>query len=373
MGKELHVLMLEDNPLDAELMERELKRGGLMFRSLRVETKDTFVKEITDFAPDIIFADYRLPSFDGLSALSIAHEKNPDIPVIFVTGALGEEMAVEVMKKGATDYVLKDRMERLAPAVERALREVKERTERKLAQEKLAKLVESLKMTNEELEQFARITSHDLQEPLRMVTNYLSLLESQYKNRLDHEACEYIDFALHGARKMQSLIDYLVQYSRISTRGKPFEMTDCRVVFDSAISEISTLIRENGAIITQDTLPVVFGDGSQLGRIFSNLVSNAIKFRREEAPHIHIGVERKETEWVLSVKDNGIGFDMEHTIYLFKMFQRLHGAKYPGAGMGLAICKKIVERHGGRIWAESEPGKGSTFFFTLPIIGDGRT
>lgn len=231
----------------------------------------------------------------------------------------------------------------------------------------LAQLLEELKRSNAELEQFAYVASHDLQEPLRMVASYVQLLERRYKGRLDPDADEFIAFAVDGAKRMQDMINSLLQLSRVTTRGKPFEPVDCNTILDQVRFDMRITIEESCAIISHDPLPTVYADASQLDRVFQNLIGNAIKFRDEAHPRIHIGVERKENEWIFSVKDNGIGFELKQSNRLFMMFQRLqNGAKYPGTGMGLAICKKIIERHGGRIWAESEIGKGSIFYFTLP-------
>ncbi len=232
----------------------------------------------------------------------------------------------------------------------------------------MAKLLEELKSSNAELEQFARITSHDLQEPLNIVTSNLQSFERQYKGGLNPDASGIIDIVSYGARRMQSMIDFIIQYSRINTRGGIFEMSDCNGIINSALSDLKGAIDESGAMITYDPMPVVFCDPPQLVRTFANLLGNSIKFKGTEPPRIHIRVEKRETEWVFSVKDNGIGFDKGQATHLFELFRRLHGEKYPGTGMGLAMCKKIVERHGGRIWAESVPWMGTTFYFTIPAI-----
>lgn len=243
-------------------------------------------------------------------------------------------------------------------------------TERKLSEAKLSLLLEELKRSNTELEQFAYIASHDLQEPLRMVGSYVQLIERRYKGRLDPEADDFIAFAVDGAKRMQNMINDLLQYSRVTTRGKPFERTDCNALLESSLVNLKVAIEESNAVITHDPLPTIMADASQIDRVFQNLIGNAIKFRGENPPRIRISVEKKGTDWVFSVKDNGIGFDMQQADRLFRMFQRLQsGGKYPGTGMGLAICKKIIERHGGKIWAMSEIGKGSTFNFTISIKG----
>uniref|UniRef100_UPI0040274D7D sensor histidine kinase n=1 Tax=Candidatus Avalokitesvara rifleensis TaxID=3367620 RepID=UPI0040274D7D len=240
-------------------------------------------------------------------------------------------------------------------------------TEHKLAEGKLSRTVTDLERSNAELQQFAYVASHDLQEPLRMVASYTQLLARRYKGNLDADADEFIAFAVDGANRMQTLINDLLQYSRVGTRGKPFELTNTKTVLDQTVSNLDVAIKESGAVITHDTLPTVMADATQLTQVFQNLISNAIKFRSKETPRVHVSAKEKENEWVFSVRDNGIGIDPQYFDRIFVIFQRLHGkTEYPGTGIGLAVSKRIVERHEGRIWVESKEGKGSTFYFTIP-------
>jgi PAS domain S-box-containing protein len=240
-------------------------------------------------------------------------------------------------------------------------------TERKLAEESLKRVLADLSRSNKELEQFAYVASHDLQEPLRMVSSYTQLLAQKYEARLDDKAKKYINYAVDGAIRMQRLINDLLTYSRISTKGKPSEPIDSHSVLGEALRNLAVTIEENHAVITNDDLPMVSADDSQLMLVFQNIIANAIKFRQEEIPRIHISIKEQGGDWVFSVKDNGIGIDSKYSERLFIIFQRLHTKEeYPGTGIGLAVCKRIVERHGGRIWFESELGKGTTFFFTIP-------
>ncbi|KCZ71307.1 PAS domain S-box [Candidatus Methanoperedens nitroreducens] len=242
-------------------------------------------------------------------------------------------------------------------------------TERKRAEEELARRTAELARSNAELEQFAYVVSHDLQEPLRMVSSFTLLLEKRYRGKLDRSADEFITYIVDGATRMQRMIEDLLAYSRVGTRGKPFETINCEAIFDQAMANLKVAIEQSGAVVTHDPLPVIMADITQMVGLFQNLVSNAIKFRREEQepPRIHISAKMGENEWVFLVQDNGIGIAPESFGHLFQLFQRLHPDEYPGTGIGLATCKRIVERHGGRIWVESEEGKGSTFYFTIQV------
>ena len=239
-------------------------------------------------------------------------------------------------------------------------------TERKAMENEIKQTMEKLQQSNAELEQFAYVASHDLQEPLRMVASYVQLLERRYKGKLDPEADEFIAYAVDGANRMRGLIDDLLTYSRVSRLGKPFEPTDLESTLDIVLMNLQASIAENDAVVTHDKLPVVMADGGQLVQLFQNLIGNAIKFHGKDPPRVHVSAQVKENEYLFSVRDNGIGIAPEYFDRLFKIFQRLHTREeYPGSGIGLAVCKRIVERHGGRIWIESQVGKGSTIYFTL--------
>jgi PAS domain S-box-containing protein len=240
-------------------------------------------------------------------------------------------------------------------------------TERRRAEEALRRAVADLKRSNEELQQFAYVASHDLQEPLRAVASFTQLLSERYKGKLDKDADEFIAFAVGGANRMQTLINDLLSYSRLETRGKPPEPTDSHDALGQALANLGTAIRESVALVTNDELPKVLADEGQLVQLFQNLVGNAIKFHGKEPPRVHVSAALQGREWLFSVRDNGIGIAQEYQERIFSIFQRLHSREeYPGTGIGLALCKRIVERHGGTIRVESEPGSGSTFFFTLP-------
>ena len=239
-------------------------------------------------------------------------------------------------------------------------------TERKRAAEALAQKAEELARSNADLEQFAYVASHDLKEPLRAVSGCVQLLQRRCEGKLDDRAVQYIAHAIDGTLRMETLIDGLLAFSRISTRGAKFETVECAKVLETALQNLQTAIQESGAVVTLDPLPAVNGDGTQLVSLFQNLIGNALKFRDSAPPRIHVGARRNGMYWHFSVCDNGIGIDPQYFDRIFGVFQRLHTRKeFPGTGVGLAICKKIVERHGGQIWVESVPGEGTTFHFSL--------
>jgi PAS domain S-box-containing protein len=521
MPKSLNILIVEDSEDDTFLLLRELKRGGYELVSERVETPESMKAALERGGWDLIISDYVLPRFSGLAALSILKESGQDLPFIIVSGNIGEDIAVGAMKAGAHDYIIKGNLTRLAPAVERELREagmrrekrhaeealrrsheelerkveertaelsvafellknneekfrsvaqtasdaiissdsrgniifwnsgaetifgymaeevtgkpfafivperfkeyhqkgmdravskgalttsgkslettgvrkdgsefplelsvarwetkegvffttiIRDTTERKEAEKERERLIEELERSNVELEQFAYIASHDLQEPLRMVSSYVQLISNRYKDKLDKDADDFIAFIVNGTTQMQTLLKDLLALSRVGARNEPLELTDLNSVLDKAVINLKRVIDKNHAEIKYENLPAVYADEMQMIQIFQNLIGNAAKFRSDKPPLIHISAERKENVWVLLVSDNGIGIDPKYFDRIFLIFKRLHTReKYPGTGIGLAICKKIVERHGGRIWVESEPGKGSTFKFTIPI------
>ena len=239
---------------------------------------------------------------------------------------------------------------------------------RKNSDEHLVKTVKELKRSNDELQQFAYVSSHDLQEPLRMVSSYTQLLAVRYKGRLDSDADEFIAFAVDGCNRMQGLIQDLLAYSRAGSNGKALSETSGEDALQAALTNLRAAMEQSGAVVTHDSLPVIKTDETQLTQIFQNLVGNAIKYRRAESPQVHISASKNGgNEWIFSVRDNGLGIDPQYFDRIFVLFQRLHGRdEFEGTGIGLAICKKLLERLGGRIWVESQPEKGSTFYFALP-------
>jgi len=246
---------------------------------------------------------------------------------------------------------------------------IRDVTERKIIDERLRATAADLARSNAELEQFAYVASHDLQEPLRMVASYTQLLARRYQGKLDEDADEFIGFAVDGARRMQELINDLLTYSRVGTRALQLETVDSNQLVDQVVGDLAAAVHDSNANVIRDDLPIVPGDPTQLRQLFQNLIANGIKFHRpDEAPRVHVSATREHGTWTFSVSDNGIGIEPQYQQRIFALFQRLHTrADYPGTGIGLAICKKIVERHGGQISVESQPGHGTTFRFTLPV------
>jgi PAS domain S-box-containing protein len=524
----LRILYLEDNKKDVELAQAKLEEEGYICHLTHVETQADFVAALDKGGFDVILADYKLPSFDGLSALAIAREKTPELPFIFLSGAMGEEVAIETLRNGATDYVLKERLSRLVPAIRRAMEEAEEHRERKRSEKALEKLsrqnelilnsasegiigldlhgnhtfvnsaaaqmlgyrardligkhsheiwhhskgdgspypeaecpiysvcnygiirrvknevfwkkdgtsfpvaytctpilengkllgavvtftvvtkrkreeeevrryrqllrelveeqadklrrgsgaerelrllTDAIAHSSTDLQQFVYAASHDLQEPLRGIAGFVKLLKKRYKGKLDAKADELFDLTTDGVKRMQEMIKDLLEYSKVGMKGINLKPVDFSLALNKAVLNLKTAIEESGAIVTHDELPTVMADASQINRLFQNLMGNAIKFPGKEALRVHISAERKDNEWVFSVRDNGIGIEPKAIERIFDVYQRVYAREeYPGASIGLAICKRIVERHGGRIWVESEPGQGSKFFFALPAL-----
>ena len=367
---QLRVLHVEDNMLDAELVAQTLRRSGFSASIVVVQSEKEFERQLHAHHPDVVLADYNLPQWKGMEALDVLRRELMDIPLILVSGALGDVTAVGCIKRGATDYVLKDGLARLPEAIRRALQEKRLLRLRRDAEDDLAKKVEELARSNAELEQFAYVASHDLQEPLRMVASYTQLLAERYRGRLDDDADKFIGYAIEGALRMQTLVRDLLAFSRVGRAGDTRESVDCNAVWEDVLQSLNSAIQESGAAVTRGALPIVWANRTQLAQILQNLIGNAIKFRGQETPAIHVEAEQAGQQWLFSVIDNGIGIAPDQVENIFVIFQRLHTrAEYPGNGIGLAICKRIVEHWGGKIWVEPHPGPGSIFKFTLPLRG----
>lgn len=356
--------------------EEVLGKSAMIF----VPDVDSHGQNLTTLSRDIVAAPERYVSNinenickDGRRVwvcwtnTAILDEHNHVVEILAVGNDISAQKQIEDVLREARDELRCAVEERTAAllAINRTLQE--EIGERVATEKALAHKAEELVRSNRDLEQFAYAASHDLQEPLRNVSGCMQLLRNRYGEGLAPEADQLMKYAEDSTERMKNLINGLLKYSRVRTRGSPFELRDCEQVLRDTLSDLRQAIEESGARVTHDPLPTVRVDGSQLTQVFQNLVGNAIKFHSSEPPRIHISAKRDAEEWIFSIKDNGIGIAPEHTDKIFAVFKRLHGdSAYPGTGIGLAITKKIVERHGGRIWAESQPHVGSTFYFTLP-------
>jgi signal transduction histidine kinase len=349
----LRVLFVEDNAADVDLILNELRKSFDLTSDV-VQGPEEFRQRVKTMDPDVVLADYNLGQWRGTEALTIV---------------LGDVVAVDCIKSGITDYVLKDSLGRLPVAVRAALQDKKLRQERRQAVEELGHKVEELSRSNRDLEQFAYVASHHLQEPLRVVTANTNLLARRYRGRLDEQADEYIDHALDGVRRMHGLIQDLLAFSRYAWQEATLRSTDCNEVVAQAMKNLPAVILESGATVKYEGLPKLMANSSQLKQVFQALIGNAIRFRSSAAPVVEISAERQGVEWMLSVADNGIGISSEQAEDIFVIFHRLHApTAYPGNGIGLSICKKIIERHGGSIAAAPRAGGGTIFKFTLPAL-----
>jgi PAS domain S-box-containing protein len=379
-GRPVGYLGINHDMTELKRMEENLRESDKIYHLL--------VNEIADHA--IIFLDRqgRIALWNK-GAEKISGYKEEEIvgeshAVFYSADDLSEGIPEKALKEAARDgklhfsgwRVRKDKTRFWAEVVLTALRDengnlqgfikiTRDYSEQKKAAEEILKRTEELKRSNAELEQFAYVASHDLQEPLRMVTSYVQLLAQRYQGQLDKDAHDFIEYAVDGTSRMKTLIYSLLEYSRIN-RVKEFEYIDMRDIMQEALDDLSVSIKESNARVTFESMPVIYGDKVLVGQLFQNLIGNALKFCGDRAPEIYINGERSGEEYLFVVRDNGIGIQKEYYEKIFVIFKRLHTKdQYPGTGIGLAICKKIVERHEGRIWVESEPGKGSSFYFTI--------
>ncbi|MBI4862405.1 MAG: response regulator [Candidatus Riflebacteria bacterium] len=355
------ILVVDDDEIDREILEKRLSLHS--FEVVEAVDGPEALGLVASRPFDLVLLDIMMPGMSGLEVLAeIRKTHTPlDLPVIVLIAGGEATDIVAALELGASDYIVKP------PEFAVALARIRTQISAKRAEEWRLRARDELARSNRELEQFAYVASHDLQEPLRMVISYLQLLERRYAGQLDSSARDFIGFAVDGAARMQQLIRDLLEFSRVGTRQQPPVATDSGQLLDAALANLAVTVREKEAVVTRDRLPTIRVDPLQITQLFQNLIGNAIKFQKAGKPEVHVGVTERAREFEFAVRDNGIGIDPSHFDRVFAIFQRLHTrAEYPGTGMGLSICKKIVERHGGRIWVESEPGVGSCFRFTLP-------
>ena len=373
----IKVLLVEDDEDDYVLIRDLLSEVREQhFKLDWVATFEEALQIIEQQHHDVYLVDYRLGERNGLELLNLI-DRQYSVPVIILSGQGDRELDIAALRSGAADYLDKTYLHssllehyiRASIERNRALNEL-QKSEQKYRElfERETLLREELSRSNTELQEFAYIASHDLQEPLRAVSGYIKLLQTEYISQLDSTAHEYVNLAVDGTRRMRGLIEDLLAYSRVGTSEQVFSEVDSQKVVQEVISNLPTLIEESGADIIYQDLPCITADRTQIVQLFQNLLINAIKFRRPDtAPRIVIQAESNDdNHWLFSVTDNGIGIKTEYFDRIFKIFKRLHTHReFAGTGVGLALCRKIVERHGGKIWVESRLGEGSTFFFTM--------
>ena len=396
----VNILLVDDKAENLVALEAVLEAPGIDL--IKAQSGKEALRACLEHDFAAILLDVKMPDMDGFetAAMIRERERSCDVPIIFLTALKSEEHLFRGYYMGAVDYLYKPivpevlrskvavfvdvaRKNRLlkkhAEALEQKNAELqKQMIERAKADEAVRRLnaelerrvderTKELSRSNDELRQFAYVASHDLQEPLRTVASYAQLLAKRYRGKLDEDADEFIRYMVEGVTRMHNLLNDMLAYSRVTeTKDKPLLPANTETVLQSAMLNLEASINETQAGITQSKLPTVMCDEIQLTQVFQNLIGNAIKYRSEEPPRVHISAEREKDEWIFSVADNGIGIDPQYGERIFGIFKRLHGRELPGTGMGLAICKRIIERHGGRIWVESQVGKGSTFRFALP-------
>ena len=374
----IKVLLVEDDE-DDYILIRDLL-NDVPEQQFQLDWVATFPEAVTTIQHqhhDVYLVDYRLGERDGLELLELI-DREDSSPVIILSGQGDRELDIAALRSGAADYLDKTYLRSsllehyIRSSIERnkALKALQE-SEQKYKElfERETQLRKELSRSNTELEDFAYIASHDLQEPLRAISGYTKLLRAEYLPELDSTAQEYMNFVINGTKRMQGLIEDLLTYSRVNTYEQVFSTVDCNSVVQEAITNLQTSIEESGAEIIYQNLPCLTADRSQLVQLFQNLLSNGIKFRHWDiAPKIIIQAKflSDTRQWLFSIEDNGIGIKPEYYDRIFKIFKRLHTQReFLGTGVGLALCRKIVERHDGKIWVESQLGKGSVFYFTL--------
>jgi light-regulated signal transduction histidine kinase (bacteriophytochrome) len=371
-----HILIVDDTPDNLRLLSKTLSEQGYEVQC--AINGNLALMAVKHERPDLILLDIKMPEMDGYEVCKRLKNQaeTAEIPVIFLSALDDVFDKVKAFNIGGADYITKPfQVEEVFARIENQLTICSLQQQLQTKNIKLEHLNQELQRSNQELEEFAYIVSHDLQQPLQTITGFAELLLAlKSEINLEQEAEEYVTPILEEGIRMQELIQNLLEYSRVGTKKRHFEITDCQEIFRKSLGDLHSVIEESCAIITHDTLPTLRADRIQLGQLFQNLIGNGIKYQRPNIqPKIVISVQEKPQEWLFRVEDNGIGIKPENFDRIFQVFQRLHTYQdYPGSGVGLAICKKIVERHQGKIWLESEWGIGTTFYFTLPKLDEGN-
>lgn len=368
MPHPLNFLVIEDSLADFLLVRRHLGQNGVDCRCHQVEDLDALGHALTEQRWDLILSDYSVPKLAFRDSLALIQNTHPELPVILLSGSVGEEQAVELLKLGVSDFVLKDSMTRLVPAIRRTLREVADHRARQQAEAAIRKTLDALERSNTELAHLTFAASHDLQEPVRGIVSFAQLVERRLGSAIDPELKRDLTFLVNSAYRMRDIVTGLLTFSEVTGSGEQWAPQDCAVLVDTAARRLDDETRRTGATISHGPLPRVTGNGRQLAELFHILLSNSLKFARTGvAPRIAVTAETDHGGWRFAVADNGIGIDSQYYDQLFWPFKRLDAhVDYPGPGLGLAIARRVVEQHGGTIWVESAIGTGTTMYFTLP-------
>ena len=364
----LHVLIVEDSVDDTDAMLRELTRGGYEVEHERVETRPAMQAALSQRTWDLVLCDYTLPKFSAREALKTLQQSGLDLPFIIISGTIGEESAVEMLKAGAHDFIVKGRMARLLPAIERELRDAHTRRLQREAEAERRDLIARLEAINSEIERFTYLAFHDLRAPLITIKGFTGALKQDLDANRHDEVRRDVDRIEGAADTMDEILSDLLEFARIGRVRRPSEDVDLQKLARQALAALNGLIEKKGVTVKiSPDLPSVYGDRVRLREVFENLIENAAIYTSgQEQPLIEIGARQQGNQQVIYVKDNGQGIDPRYHHRIFELFEKLDPGTQ-GPGIGLALAKRIVEVHGGRIWVESEgQGRGSTFYFTLP-------
>ena len=377
LQQSLDILLVEDNLAETELLQKYLTEVNSTRLAIdHVTNLAEAIQKLKSAKFTVILLDLSLSDSEGLASVPPLLKIAPQIPIVVLTNTNDDQLAVAAVRQGAQDYLVKGNIntELLRRSIYYAIARKKDQEQLRHANARLQaeikkreKVEMALKRFNEELEQFVYVVSHDLKQPLSTISSWTQMLDMRYRHQLDQKGQKYIRMIFNGAKQMEKLIQDLLNYSRIITQGKEFALTNCEDLLRMVKARLERAITKNHAKITHKPLPTVMADTGQLGQLLQNLLDNGIKYHNQQPPQINIWATETNSEWVFAVQDNGIGIESKYFERIFQVFQRLHTqSEYPGTGIGLAICQRIVKRHGGRLWVESEPEVGSTFYFTLP-------